>query len=313
MSTKPIELGHGRLLIDLRFRDKEGIIGSYLLPEPDGRWALVETGPSSCFEQLASGLEDAGIEPAQVADVFLTHIHLDHAGAAGTLLRRYPGARVHVHQSGVAHLIDPSRLVSSARRAWGDASDQIWGRIESAQEERVLPLEGGERFPVEGGSLQVVATPGHARHHVSYFDSSTRAILTGDSAGVRLPGGWRPRPAIPPPDLDIELLLGSVERMQALDAAAVWFTHFGPSPDGPSDLTRYHRAVEEWARAGLEAAQRDPSIPSVAAALERAETSAAERAGARASRPDRTALISGYELAAQGLLRYYRTKGRIPG
>ncbi|MCI4363041.1 MAG: MBL fold metallo-hydrolase [Thermoplasmata archaeon] len=306
----PLELGRGRLLLDLGFREREGLIASYLIPGPEG-WTLIETGPSSCRAELDRGLAAAGVSPSEVRRILVSHIHLDHAGALGTLARQFPTAELGVHCEGVPHLVDPSRLVSSARRAWGEAADALWGPVEPVPPARLRPLSGGERFQVEGGELEVIATPGHAKHHLSFFDAPRGALLTGDSAGVALPGSGRARPAIPAPDLDFELLFESLRQMAARNPRELDYTHFGPVPGGKELLDAYRISVEAWRRVALEIALVQPEVPAVAAALRRHEEEVAARLGGGTGVEDRAELVSGYELAAQGLLRYFRTRGLL--
>ncbi len=303
------ELGEGRLLLDLDFRDTEGLVAAYLLPEEDG-WSVIETGPTTCRTALLQGLARAGVAPEAVRHVFVTHIHLDHAGGVGALAEALPNATFLAHESGVPHLVDPSRLIASARRAWGAAADPLWGPIVPAPASRVVGLRGGERFPMRGGELEVIATPGHARHHLAFFDPRLRAIFTGDGAGVRLERTSHLRPAIPPPDLDLEQLFASVEEMRRREPRMVLFSHFGPSPDGPADLARYRGIVEAWRDVAWEAWRERPEVGFVASRLREYDRGTLEAEHAPGPESDPALLVSGYELAAAGLLRYFETHGR---
>lgn len=305
------ELGGGRLAIDLGFRDTDGLIASYLLPGRDGDWSLVETGPASCRDRLAAGVARAGVQSSEVRRVFVTHIHLDHAGGLGSVAEAFPNATLYAHHAGVPHLVDPSRLVASARRAWGPASDTLWGTIAPVPPGRLLGLAGGEQFPVLGGELHVVATPGHASHHLSFFDSDRRAVLTGDSAGVRLPGTALARPAVPPPDLDLALLFESLERMAALDPRELWYAHFGRREGGAEELRTYRTTVNAWRDRALEVARHDPTAVAVGRALRELDGRRLDEQAVPAAERTRGDLISGYDLAAQGLLRYFRTRGLL--
>ena len=300
------ELGNGRLLLDLDFRDTEGLVAAYLLPEEEG-YTLVETGPSTCREALLAALGRAGVSPSEVRHVFVTHIHLDHAGGMGAVVDAFPRATFYAHEVGVPHLVDPTRLIASARRAWGAAADPLWGTILPVPAPRVVPLKGGERFPLKGGELSVLATPGHARHHLAFFDSGIRGILTGDGAGVRLEHSGHLRPAVPPPDLDLEALFTSLEAMRRTDPRLVLFSHFGPSPDGAADLLRYRTIVEQWRDVALAAARERADSEFVTARLKAYD----EASTVHVSKNDRESLVSGYELAAQGFLRYFETHGLI--
>ncbi len=302
------ELGANRFQIDLDFRDVEGIIASYALPGPEG-WTIVETGPTTCREHLSEGVAAAGIDRNEVTRVLVTHVHLDHAGGLGTAAELFPRATLYVHREGLAHMVDPTKLVASARRAWGAATDALWGAIVPVPAARLVALSGGERLPLKDGELRVVNTPGHAKHHLAFFDEPTRSLLTGDAAGVHLPGTNRVRPALPPPDLDLEALLASVDRMRELDPARLLYTHFGPQSDGVRALQEYPPLVMRWREVALAAAREDPSVDHVEAALQRSEREIRSPESPAEVRAD---LISGTALAAQGLLRYFRTRGLIP-
>jgi len=309
--TQPrvLELGHDRQLLDIDFRDTEGLVAAYLLPEGDG-WTLIETGPTSCRPALLRAIERAGVARADVRHVFVTHIHLDHAGGVGALVGDLPRATFYAHELGVPHLVDPTRLIASARRAWGAAADPLWGPIVPTPSPRIVALRGGERFPLKDGELRVLATPGHAKHHLSFFDSATRGVFTGDSAGVRLERSARIRPAVPPPDLDLEQLFASLEAMRETDPKLLLYSHFGPSPDGVADLTHYRTIVEEWRDVAL-AAARERSDPGFVAERLRENDRRGTPLSGRPPRDDHAMLISGYELAAQGFLRYFETHGML--
>jgi len=306
-----LDLGQGRQLVDIDFRDTEGLIAAYLVPE-EGGWTLIETGPSTCRDALLAGIRYAGVGLDEVRHVFVTHIHLDHAGGVGALLDALPRATFYAHELGVPHLVEPSKLVASARRAWGAAADRLWGPIVPVPATRIVALRGGERFPVRGGELSVLATPGHARHHLAFFDSATRGIFTGDGAGVRLERSSRARPAVPPPDLDLEQLFSSLDAMRATHPALVLYSHFGPSPDGAGDLERYRGVVEEWRDVALSAARENPDPDFVTQRLrEHDQPPSGGAPPAPAGPDDRSTLVSGYELAARGFLRYFETHGLL--
>ncbi|MFZ0699666.1 MAG: MBL fold metallo-hydrolase [Thermoplasmata archaeon] len=297
-------------MIDLDFRDTEGLVAAYLLPQ-EGGWTLVETGPTTCREFLLKGLAAAGVEPAEVRRVFVTHIHLDHAGGVGALTDDLPNATFYAHELGVPHLVDPTRLIASARRAWGAAADPLWGAIVPVAPGRIVALHGGESFPLAGGEFRTIATPGHARHHLAFFDSAIGAVFTGDGAGIRVEGSWRARPAIPPPDLDLDQLYSSVEEMRRLDPRLVLYSHFGPAPGGAQDLADYRSIVEEWRRIALAAARERPDPEFVATRLREYEEARLAAVGQSSDAAGRLDLVSGYSLAALGLLRYFEVHGDI--
>ncbi len=306
------ELGDGRLMLDLNFRGKEGLIASYLVPAPSG-WTLIESGPASVHESLVEGLREAGITPSEVTRVFVTHIHLDHAGGVGNLAIALPKAQFFVHALGLPHLVDPTRLRASAERAWGAGSDQLWGPILPTPGARLVPLSGGERFPVVGGDLRVIPTPGHASHHLAFFDRGASSLFVGDAAGVLIAAARSARPSLPPPDLDLEKLFSSLDALVQLDPRSVMYTHFGRGPRGVVELREHRHAVERWRDVALRAARESPDVAHVAAALRTTDEGASGGAAESSGEDDRVAMISGYEMTARGLLRYFTKKGFIEG
>jgi len=304
-----IELGKGRQMLDLDFRDTEGLVACYLLPEEEG-YTLLETGPTACRTALLEGLAEAGVSPKEIRTVLVTHIHLDHAGGVGALLEALPSATFYAHELGVPHLVDPARLSQSARKAWGAAYDRVFGPLVPVDPHRIRPLRGGERFPLRGGELLVLATPGHAKHHVSFFDSAIAGLFTGDSAGVRLRTQHQARPAIPPPDLDLDALFQSLSVMQATEPRTILYSHFGPVPGDASAFIDYRKLVEKWTEVGLRAASEEATVEHIASALRTYEEST-WASGVERTAEEQMELVSGVEMAAMGLLRYFQTRGLV--
>lgn len=233
------------VLIDLGFGHPE-VLGSYLL-EGDPP-ALVETGPTSCLANLEEGLRACGLALEDLAAVAVTHIHLDHAGAVGALCRRNPRLRVFVHRVGAPHLVDPSRLLRSAARIYGDRMDTLWGEVVPVPADRIVPLSDGDVFECGGRSLTAVDTPGHANHHHVYVDRKTGTAFTGDAAGVALPGCPVVRPPTPPPELDLEAWEQTLDRLEALPVRRLCLTHFGVRDDPTAVLQELRRRLREVER-----------------------------------------------------------------
>ena len=192
---------------------------------------LVDVGPESSHAALLAALGD-DVPRA----LLLTHIHFDHAGAAGALVRRWPDVEVWVHERGARHLVDPERLVNSARRLYGDDFDRLWGEVVPIPEGNLRVLEGGETI----GDWRVAYTPGHASHHVSYLDQRTGAAFTGDVAGARI-GSGPMVPPTPPPDIDLELWAQSIETIAAWEPEALAITHYGTFTDVAEQLDSLRR------------------------------------------------------------------------
>jgi glyoxylase-like metal-dependent hydrolase (beta-lactamase superfamily II) len=239
--------------IDLHFQGTPGLIAAYLI-DSGGALALVETGPGSCHAALVNGLRGLGAEPADVRQVFVTHIHLDHAGGAGWWAQQ--GAQIYVHGRGAAHLIDPTKLIDSATRIYGANMDRLWGSILPAPADRVTVLADGDEVPI--GAEKVVAwdTPGHARHHLVF--SVGGACFTGDVAGVRLTGCGYLSVAAAPPQFEPEPYIASVERLLSHGYEALYLAHFGQVSEVEKHLRHYrqritevHERVASWRREGL--------------------------------------------------------------
>ena len=204
---------------------------------------IVDPGPGSTVETLIAGLEE---EPRAL---LLSHIHLDHAGASGVLARRFPELRVYVHEAGAPHVIDPSRLLGSAARLYGDDMERLWGEVAPVPEDRVEVLRGGEE--VEG--LDVHYAPGHARHHVLYHDPATGDAYTGDVAGVRVPPSDLAAAPTPPPEIEVEVWLESLQMLRGLEPKRICMTHFGAADDPAAQIAK----VEAWLKDAAEESSHD--------------------------------------------------------
>ena len=239
-------LARGMSWIDLKFLDRPHAIATGVI-RAEGSVALVDPGPSTCLETLELGLQSYGIGLGDVTHLLLTHIHLDHAGATGTILRRHPAIKVFVHERGAPHVVDPAKLIASASRLYGDQMERLWGTIEPVPESNLLVLSGGEQVEAGGRTLEVAYTPGHASHHLSYFDRPSGVAFVGDTAGVCVDGGYV-LPPTPPPDIDIELWHGSVARIEAWAPRTIFLTHFGPIEDPVPHLRTLLENLETMSR-----------------------------------------------------------------
>lgn len=219
-------LAPGLSFIDLEFLGNRHAIATAVVQGP-GRVALIDPGPTTCLPVLERELARGGIRLADVTDIVLTHIHLDHAGVTGTLVHRHPGVTVFVHERGAPHLADPAKLLQSAARLYGDRMELLWGEVRPVPAERMVELTGGERLELGGRTFDVAYTPGHASHHVSYFDASSGVAFVGDTAGVAVDGGYI-LPPTPPPDIDLERWTSSVQRIEQWAPSTLFLTHFGP-------------------------------------------------------------------------------------
>jgi glyoxylase-like metal-dependent hydrolase (beta-lactamase superfamily II) len=215
--------------IDVMHLGKDRVICAY---EVDG--LVIDPGPTSCVEALLEGLGDV-----ELRGLLLTHIHLDHAGSAGTLAKRFPDLAVYVHEVGAPHMKDPAKLLESAERLYGDDMDRLWGKFEAVPEERIHALSGGEE--IEG--FKVAYTPGHASHHVSYLHEDSGDAFVGDVAGVRIPPSDYTLAPTPPPDIDVEAWLDSLHQITTWNPAALCLTHFGRVTDVEDQLHRLRTSL----------------------------------------------------------------------
>lgn len=232
--------------IDLLHAGNARTIAAYLLESDEGP-ALFDCGPSTGVDALKAGLAEHGHELRDLRHLLLSHIHLDHAGAAGVLVREHPELQVWVSEVGAPHLVDPSRLERSARRLYGDTFDELWGELAPVPEENVRPCVS----ETQGGSgraagLEVFSAPGHASHHVVYFDGST--LYAGDAAGVRIQPGRTVLPPTPPPDVDVEAWYRTLEQIERLAPDRLALIHFGVADDVARHLAELRERLDVWVR-----------------------------------------------------------------
>ena len=225
-------------LIDLLHVGRRRVIATYLLAGDEP--ALVDCGPSSCLGALEEALRERGLEIEDLRHLVLTHIHLDHAGAAGTLVRRNPSLQVHVSSIGAPHLLDPSRLERSARRLYGEDFDRLWGELAPVPEASLRPV--GARVL----DLEAFPTPGHASHHVSFLGPDG-TCFAGDAAGVRIEPSSFVLPASPPPDIDLEAWSASLDAIEQRRPTRLWLTHFGPVNEPLEHIARMREQLWTWA------------------------------------------------------------------
>ena len=229
MTSGPIDLHH----------QAPKIIGCYVLETEDGP-ALFDCGPTTCIEALKAGLSERGLELSDIRHLLLSHFHLDHAGAAGVLVRQHPGLQVHVSRVGAPHIVDPAKLEASARRLYGEAFDALWGELAPVPGENVHVV----RDRVVG--LECFPTPGHAWHHVSYLDADG-TLYAGDAAGVRITPGRFVLPPCPPPELDLEAWEQTIAEIERRAPGRLAVIHFGVFDDVEEQLAALRETLGRWA------------------------------------------------------------------
>jgi glyoxylase-like metal-dependent hydrolase (beta-lactamase superfamily II) len=303
-----ITLTSGLSYFDLDFLAVPRIIATAVLDGPGGV-TLVDPGPSSTLPALRAGLGQAGISMRDLRTLLLTHIHLDHAGATGTLVREVPNLRVYVHERGAPHLVNPEKLLASAARLYGDDMDRLWGPVLPLPPETVIVVHGGERISAGGRDFDVAYTPGHASHHVSYFNADTGIAFVGDTAGVRLNPNGYVLPPTPPPDIDLEAWRDSLDKISRWHPETLFITHFGPHAPPAGHLAELAQHFE-WtsavvrrllAQEGSEADREAWFADEIRRELRWQTTDADVRAYEVAGR---------FDLSWRGLARYWRKKSR---
>ena len=313
VSIPRVEDVGGVYVIDSRHMGNEGTVAVFLVPGEGRKFSLVETGPASTLEAVKAGIQEAGFELRNLENILVTHIHLDHAGAAGALAAE-SGATVYVHEIGAPHLIDPSRLMASATRIYGDQMDTLWGPMTPIPEAQIKPLQGGETLKLGGHVFEVIYTPGHASHHVAYLLDKD-ALFTGDAAAIHLRGSSVVRPALPPPEIDLETWRETAQKMLAAKPKRLMLTHFGEVTDPETHLRRVPERNGAWAEVileGMRAGEDDATLTKRIAEYGNAELLADN---AQPEVVARHQVTSNYAMTVLGVTRYWRKHhpGKLEG
>jgi len=242
----PRSIAPGVLEIDTLLGGWERVTAGYLIE--GSAPVLIETGSQSSVPVLLAALDKIGVGPNELAGVAITHIHLDHAGGVGDVARAFPSATVYVHEKGARHLADPSRLIDSAERVYGPLLDSLYGRMDPTDADRLHVVADGEEIVVgPTRTLTALDSPGHAKHHVGFHDSHSGVLFAGDAVGVKLPDGGVLRPATPPPDFDLDLALGSLQKFAARRPSAIALAHYGLLESPEDLLAEADETLRQWA------------------------------------------------------------------
>lgn len=310
------DLTGGLREIDTRTAGMTKVTAGYLIDAP--RPTLIECGPALSIEHVIDTLRGLGMDPEDLAYLVCSHIHLDHAGGAGDVAAAFPGATVVVSEVGARHLVDPQRLNASSRKVYGEVMDTVYGDCTPIDARRVRGVADGEVLDMGGGRrLDLLYTPGHAKHHIAAFDSDTGALFVGDSVGVKMPGMSVIRPATPPPDFDLLLAHRTLGRYRDLAPETVYLAHYGAVSPPLQALEEASERLTLWAEtaeaAYTEAAQADgdghSALDHVADTLGRRFTDEIlAPAGGDPEAAERVALLSGVRSNAMGLVRYFQQR-----
>ncbi|MFN2582786.1 MAG: MBL fold metallo-hydrolase [Candidatus Dormibacteria bacterium] len=306
-----LEIAPGIKQLDTLLGGMDQLTAGFLIEGPQP--ALIETGSQSSAATVREELQRAGVGRNDLRWLIVTHIHLDHAGGVGDLAREFPSATVIVHEQGARHLRDPSRLIDSASRVYGQLLDELYGRMVAVPDDRLVAAADGHRVDVgDGRTLVMVDSPGHAKHHHAVLDERTGTLMVGDAVGVRLPDIGVLRPATPPPDFDLEQAVASLRKFRDLRPQQVVLTYYGPVANGDETLAQAEDVLHEWVAVAERtvAANADAGVDAVAAAMADAFAATPETLGTENYR--KFEVLNGVHSNAAGIVRYLKRREQPP-
>jgi glyoxylase-like metal-dependent hydrolase (beta-lactamase superfamily II) len=311
MESRTFDAAPGIVGVDTFMAGRPIVTSGYLIRgrEP----ALVETGPTTSAAAVEAGLASLGLGAQDLAHIVVTHIHLDHAGGVGRISEAFPSATVWVHERGAPHLADPTKLVSSATRVYGEERlRSLFGPVEPTPASRLRSVDEGDVIGFGGRSLEVMYTPGHASHHVSLVDSETGAVFTGDALGVHLPDVPVLQPATPPPDIDVDLGVRSIERIRerATASGLLLFSHFGPVGRVEELCDIASTRLRKWAGIVREAMDETSDLDRIADLLTARTADEFGERGPERSEIDRFDILADMRNNAAGLVRYWTKRAQ---
>jgi glyoxylase-like metal-dependent hydrolase (beta-lactamase superfamily II) len=292
--------------LDVNWTGRPRSIVAALL-ESNGHRAIIDPGPGSTLATLRQQLNSRGVQVADLDAILLTHIHLDHAGATGSLVRENPRLAVYVHELGAPHMQDPSKLLASAARLWPDTLQELFGETLPVPAENLQILQGGETLPLGASNLDVVYTPGHASHHVSYFDDADGVAFVGDTTGIRIDNAPYILPATPPPDIDLGIWDQSMDTILVRRPARLFLTHFAYSDTPAPHIAEFRERLHHWAEVAKECLRTAPDeAAAVNMFVARSHREMQERLGE--AEAEHHAFTAGLNLSFLGLARYWRKR-----
>lgn len=302
-----LEVAEGITAIDTKMTGRYLVTSAYLLAAEEP--ALVETGPTTSSDAVLRGLRSLGMGSDDLAHIVVTHIHLDHAGGVGTLAARFPRATVWVSERGAPHLADPTKLVASTQRVYGEERmRQLFGEVEPVPSGRLRAIADGDTVLLGNRALDVLYTPGHASHHVCLVDSESGAVFTGDALGVHLPDVRVLRPATPPPDFDIELAVASIERIRSRARSILLLSHFGSVSEVDHICELAASRIRSWGEVVRNALEAAEDLDEIAARLGAEGRRECQQDAGEPLDLERYDILSSVRMNAMGLIRYWKKR-----